>query len=136
VPKEVEMLTVKLVAKTAGVSIAALAALVMVVASLAAVGVPPAILAPATWVSFAALGYFKSKDLWSSSKPWAWALAGFFLGIFAFPFFWFCYEHHRAADEEAEIPPEAGRTAEAGMTQAPVHSLPEGATVQSRVMAH
>lgn len=130
------MLTMKILAKTIGVSIAAFVALVVAVVVLLAAGVPQAIVALATWVSLAALGYCKSKALWDSRRPWAWALAGFFLGVLAFPVFWFCYEHHRATGEEVEILPEAGRTAQPGVAAGPGPSLPEGVALQSRSMTH
>jgi hypothetical protein len=123
------MLTARLIAKTIGVSIAALVALMVALVGLLAVGVPQAILAPASWVSFAAVGYIKSKELWNSRKPWAWALAGLFLGILAFPFFWFCYEHNRATNEKVEAPREASPAAQSGVAPAPVPILPEGANL-------
>jgi apolipoprotein N-acyltransferase len=130
------MVTAKLIAKTIGISIAAFVVLVAALATLVAVGVPPAILAPAAWLSFAAFGYFQSKTIWNSRKPWAWALAGFFLGIFAFPFFWFCYEHYRATGEKVEATPEVSLTAVAEGMPVLVPSPVEEATPQSRFVAH
>jgi apolipoprotein N-acyltransferase len=130
------MLMLKVIAKTIGISVGAFVLTVIALAVLAAVGFPPAILAAAAWFTFAAFGYYQSKNLWCSEKPWAWAVAGFFLGIFAFPFFWFCYEHYRATTEAVEATPEAGPSAIAEEMPALVPTTVEEAPPQSRFLVH
>jgi Na+/H+ antiporter NhaC len=129
------MLVIKVIAKTIAISVGVFVLTVVALAVLAGVGLPPAILAPAAWFSFAAFGYFQSKNLWCSQKPWVWAAAGLFLGILAFPFFWFCCEHYRATAAKAEVAPEASR-AVAGEGTPVLACAVEEATLQSRFLVH
>ncbi len=92
------------IGKSVAVSAAVIVAAMMAGAILAVLGIPLVLIALAEKVGTAIFAYRFAVDHWDSRRPWGWAFLGFWMGLFVFPFLWYCHEHAQAAEAHAAAP--------------------------------